>query len=112
MALALVSTMLLTGLTLLVLQPRLQDRARAGEEAMRAIEAAVETLRAAEIPLRSGRLEPGVTYPVVDPERDLRLTLEVATLPTPGLYELRVEATYLSYGRPASRSLTTLAWRP
>ena len=111
-ALALVSTLLLSGLTLLTLQPRLQDRARAGEEAMRAIEAAVETLRAAELPLQSGLLEPGIGYPVVDPGRDLRVTLEVAALPTPGLVELRVEATYLTYGRPASRSLTTLAWRP
>ena len=57
-ALALVSMMLLTGLTLLTLQPRLQDRTRAGEEALRAIEAALETLRAAELPLESGRLLP------------------------------------------------------
>lgn len=111
-ALALVSTMLLTGLTLLTLQPRLRDRARAGEEAMRAIEAAVETIRAAELPLESGRLVPGVAYPETDPGRNLSLTLEVSAAGTPGLYELRLEATYLTYGRPAHRSLTTLAWRP
>lgn len=111
-ALVLVMTMLLTGLTLLTLEPRLRDRARAGEEAMRAIEAALETIRASGGPLRSGRLIPGVGFPVVDPARDLTLTLEVTPLPTPGLYELRLEATYLSHRRPAKRALTTLAWRP
>ncbi len=111
-ALALVSTMMLTGLTLLILQPRLQDRTRAGEEALRAIEAALETVRAAEIPLVSGRLVPGVAYPEADPHRNLTLTLEVDSTGTPGLYELRVDATYLTWGRPASRSVTTLTWRP
>lgn len=111
-ALALVSMMLLTGLTLLTLQPRLQDRTRAGEEALRAIEAALETLRAAELPLESGRLLPGIAYPELDPNRNLSLTLEVSPAGTPGLYELRLDATYLTWGRPGNRSLTTLAWRP
>lgn len=111
-SLALVSTMLLTGLTILTLQPRLQDRTRAGEEALRAIEAAIETLRAAELPLESGRLEPGLAYPVANPKRDLSLTLEVTPLATPGLYEVRIAATYLTWGQPGSRSVTTLAWRP
>lgn len=111
-ALALVSVMLLTGLALATLQPRLQDRTRAGEEALRAIEAAVETLRAGELPLRSGQLLPGIAYPVGNPGRDLRLTLEVRSLETPDLFEVRVVATYLTSGRPASREVTTLAWRP
>lgn len=111
-ALALVSTMLLTGLTMLTLQPRLQDRARAGEEALRAIESALETLRAEELPLESGRLIPGIAYPEANPARNLSLTLEVSPAGTPGLYELRVEATYLTWGRPASRSVTTMTWRP
>lgn len=111
-ALALVATLLLTGLTLLTLEPRLRDRARAGEEALRAIEAALETIRASELALESGRLVPGLAYPAADPSRDLTLTLEVTPAATPGLYELRFEATYLTWGRPASRSLTTLTWRP
>ncbi len=112
MALGLVSAILLSGLTLLTLQPRLQDRTRAGDEALRAIEAALETLRAGELPLESGRLVPGLAYPVVNRRRDLSLTLEVTPRPTPGLYELRVDATYLTWGRAASRSVTTLTWRP
>lgn len=111
-ALALVSTVLLTGLTLLTLQPRLQDRARAGEEALRAIEAAIETVRAAELPLESGRLLPGLAYPEVDPGRNLSVTLEVTPAGPPDLYELTFEATYLTWGRPGARSVTTLAWRP
>lgn len=111
-ALGLVSAMLLTGLTLLTLQPRLQDRVHAGEEAMRAIEAALETVRASELPLQSGRLAPGLAYPAGDPHRNLSLTLEVTPEATPGLYELRIQATYLTWGRPGSRSLTTLTWRP
>ena len=111
-ALALVSVMLLSGLTLLTLQPRLQDRTRAGDEALRAIEAAIETLRASELPLESGRLLPGLAYPVVDPRRQLSLTLEVEPTATPGLLQLTVNGSYLTYGRPGSRSVTTLTWRP
>ena len=111
-ALALLSVILLTGLTILNLQPRLQDRARAGAEALRAIEASLETLRAQELPLQSGQLLPGLAYPVVDARRDLRVTLEVEPTATPGLFELRLNATYLTWGQPATRSVTTLAWRP
>lgn len=111
-ALALVLAILLSGLTLLTLQPRLQDRTRAAEDALRAIEAALETLRAGELPLQSGQLVPGIAYPVGDPERDLRLTLEINALDTPGLFELQISATYLTWGRPASRVVNTLAWRP
>jgi prepilin-type N-terminal cleavage/methylation domain-containing protein len=111
-ALALLAVILLSGLTLLTLQPRLQDRARAGEEALRAIEAALETLRAQELPLEGGQLLPGIAYPVIDPDRDLRVTLEVEPLETPDLFELRLVATYLTWGRPASRTVTTQAWRP
>lgn len=112
MALALVAVILLTGLTLVSMQPRLLDRTRAGEEALRAIEGALETLRAGEIPLQSGQLLPGVAYPETDPERELRLTLEVVALDTPGLFEVRVVGTYLTWGRPASRTVSTMAWRP
>jgi len=111
-ALALLAVILLSGLTLLTLQPRLQDRARAGQEALRAIEAALETLRAQELSLESGQLLPGIAYPVVDPNRELRVTLEVEALEAPDLFELRLVATYLTWGRPASRTVTTQAWRP
>ena len=112
MALALMSMILLSGLTLLTIQPRLQDRARAGDDALHAIESALETLRAQELPLQTGQLVPGFAYPVTDPKRDMRLTLEVEPLETPGLYQLRVVATYLTWGSPASRTVSTLAWRP
>lgn len=111
-ALALVSVILLSGFTILILQPRLQDRARAGEEALQAIEAALETIRAQELPLEPGQLLPGLAYPVVDPKRSLRLTLEVDPTDTPGLFELQVVATYSSWGRLGSRTVSTLAWRP
>ena len=111
-ALALVSVIMLSGLTLLILQPRIQDRKRAGDEALHAIEAALETIRAQELPLQTGQLIPGIAYPVADPARDLRLTLEVEPLDTPGLFELRIVATYSTWGRLASRKITTMAWRP
>lgn len=111
-ALGLVSTILLTGLTLLTLQPRLQDSTHAGEDAMRAMEAALESIRSGQIPLVSGQLEPAIAYPVVDPGRDLRMTLEVEPLTTPGLYELTINATYLTWGRTANRQIITMAWRP
>ncbi len=110
--LALITAILLSGMTLLVIQPRLTDRARASEEAMRAIEAALETVRAQQLPLESGQLLPGVTYPTTNPNRDMRLTLDVQPTATPQLLQLEIVATYLTSGRPGTRRLTTLAWRP
>lgn len=111
-ALALVSVILLSALNVLFLQPRLQDRARAGEEALHAIESALETFRAGDLPLESGELAPGIFYPVTNVDRALRLTLQVESRETPGLFELRFVATYLTFGSTGSRQLTTMAWRP
>jgi len=111
-SLALVSLILLSALNVLVLQPRIQDRARAGEEALHAIESALETLRAGDLPLASGELAPGIFYPVTNAQRELRVTLLVEPRETPGLFELRFVATYLTFGSTGSRQLTTMAWRP
>ncbi len=111
-ALALVSVILLSGLSLLVLQPRIQERTRAGEAALHAIEAALETLRAEELPLSGGLLVPGDAYPINDSAPDLRMTLEVEPLDVPGLYELEFVATWAMRGRTTSRELKTLVWRP
>jgi len=72
-ALALVSVIMLSGLSLLVLQPRIQERTRAGEAALHAIEAALETLRAEELPLSSGLLVPGDAYPINASAPDLEM---------------------------------------
>ena len=63
-ALALVALALLMGLAILLRQPRAQVRLHAGGEALRTVEAAIETLRATpSLPLDDRRLAPGIEYP-------------------------------------------------
>lgn len=112
-ALALVSVALLMGMAILLRQPRTQQRLDAGGEALRALEASVETLRAVpSLPLESRRLRPGVAYPEGLGAEGLQIWLETAPADGPeGLWEIQLEARYLVGREPHRKRLETLLWR-
>ena len=70
------------------------QRLDAGDEALRAIEASLETIRAGAIPLEDGMLQPIIAYPPPTVAADLLVDLEVEPTDTPGLYEVHLEARY------------------
>lgn len=112
-ALLLLTVALLMGFGLLARQPRAIERMRSGEEAMRAIEASLETLRAGGLALESGLLRPPLAYPVSPSTDGLLVGLEVEPLVgTEGLYKVTVEARYQVGRGTHRRRVQTLVWRP
>ena len=63
-ALALITLALFLGTKLILMEPRILERLEAGERAIRALEAALETLRSGDLPLRQGVLVPPAAYPL------------------------------------------------
>jgi prepilin-type N-terminal cleavage/methylation domain-containing protein len=103
---------LLLGYGFMMRQPQVMQRLDAGDEALRAIEASVETLRAGAIPLKSGFLEPGIAYPPPHRAAHLVVDLEVTSTDVPGLYALNVEARYRVGRSIHRRRIETLLWSP
>jgi prepilin-type N-terminal cleavage/methylation domain-containing protein len=112
-ALAIVTLALLLGMAMLLRQPRAQERLDAGSEALRALEASVETLRAVPgLPLDSRRLSPGLAYPEGLGVEGLQVWLESSPADGPeGLWEVRLEARYLVGREPHRKRLETMIWR-
>lgn len=105
-ALALLTLALLLGLGLVLQHPRIVHRLDAQREALHALEATVEALRAGALPLVSQDLPP------VGPRK---LTVSIQIAPEgypPGLYRVRVSARYVVATQSRERSVETLLWRP
>jgi len=111
-ALLLVTFAMLMGFGLMARQPHTIERLRASDEALRAIEATIETIRAGALPLESGFLQPAIAYPAPVQAEHLLLDLDVQPQEVDGLYEITVEARYQVGRRMHRRSVTTLVWRP
>ena len=111
-ALTVVAMALLLGYGLMMRQPRAMERLDAGDEALRAIEASLETLRAGAIDLESGFLEPGIAYPTPVRAKELMVDLDVTTTDTPGLYAVSLEARYRVGPSIHRRQVQTLIWSP
>lgn len=115
-ALALITLALFLGAKLFLMEPRILERLEAGERAIRALEAALETLRNGDLPLRQGVLLPPAAYPLGLAAPGLVVRLEeleqVDPERIPGLLKLTVEARYL-VGRDVRRHrIQTLVWQP
>ncbi len=109
-ALTLLAFGLILGLELIYRLPASLDRARARVVAVRAAEAALETLRAGGGPLRSGESE----LPLDDsgsPARQLRVTLAIEATEVRGLYQVMADAQYEVRGTARSVRLETRVWR-
>ena len=112
LALLLVMMALLLGHRFAIELPGTIKRLQAGNEAMLAIESALETVRAGSIPLEDGVLAPPVAYPFPGSStKDMALFLDVEPTATVGLYEVTVEARYVVGQRILRRRVQTLAWR-
>ena len=111
-ALVVVATAALLGYGFMMRQPRAMERLDAGDEALRAIEASLETLRAGAIDLESGFLEPGIAYPIPVRAKELMVDLDVTTTDTPGLYAVSLEARYRVGPSIHRRQVQTLIWSP
>lgn len=111
-ALVVVALALLLGYGLMMRQPRAMERLDAGDEALRAIEASLETLRAGAIELDSGFLQPGIAYPSPLHADELMVDLDVAPMETPGLYAVTLEARYRVGRSIHQRQVQSLVWIP
>ncbi|HEX4953248.1 MAG TPA: prepilin-type N-terminal cleavage/methylation domain-containing protein [Thermoanaerobaculia bacterium] len=108
-ALTLLALGLVLGLALIYRLPASLDRARARVVAVRAAEAALETLRVGSGPLPAGETE----LPAGDgaPARRLRIGLAVEATEVRGLYHVVAQARYEVRGTPESVRLETRFWR-
>lgn len=111
-ALVVVGLTLLLGYGFMMRQPRAMERLDAGDEALRSIEASLETMRAGAIGLESGFLEPGIAYPPPVRAKELLVDLDVTATETPGLYAVSLEARYRVGPSIHRRQVQTLIWSP
>jgi prepilin-type N-terminal cleavage/methylation domain-containing protein len=117
-ALAILSVALLMSLSLIWQQPRIQLRLRAQQEALGAIEATLEEIRAGA-PVQSGFRAPSVASlsprdrsALPEAAEGLRVRLEAQSDPkVPGLQHVTVTAFYRVLGHPERRTVRTMVWR-
>jgi prepilin-type N-terminal cleavage/methylation domain-containing protein len=112
-ALAILGLALLLGLGLLAQQRDVLVRLEAKEEANRAVEAAMEALRAGAIELHEGsRQVPGLAGGG-RAARDLTIVVRARRAEPPAdLYHAEIEARYTVLGQPGVLGVETLFWKP
>jgi len=112
-ALSILSLVLLLGYGFLMRQPRALERLAAGDDALRALEASLETLRAGVIDLDEGMLQPVVAYPPPTHADEMIVDLEaVEPTDTEGVWSVTLEARYRVGNAIQTRRLQSLVWRP
>jgi prepilin-type N-terminal cleavage/methylation domain-containing protein len=105
---------LLSGIALVLQQPRVVHRIDAARQAVAVMEWTLEEMRAGLIPLQS---TPDVgwtvsSFVVGSPAPDLKVAVDVAPAATPDLYRVTLTARYHVYGQLLRRRLETMIWRP
>jgi prepilin-type N-terminal cleavage/methylation domain-containing protein len=110
-ALTLLAIALLLGLGLMVQQPAVVRRVDAHRQALRAMEATLEALRAGALPLISTQVTASPALPAELPS-GLAVWIEVAPIAPPGLHQVTVRARYPAAGRVVERRIETLVFRP
>jgi prepilin-type N-terminal cleavage/methylation domain-containing protein len=108
-ALALVSIGLLLAIGIQMQQPRALERLRARQQATRALEATLESVRAGAIPLADGTVPLGSFG---ESARQLNVRLVVEETETPNLWRVTCRADYLLRGEMQAASLQSLVWAP
>lgn len=86
-------------------------RLAAREQAVHALEATIEDVRAGLVPLQSTS-QKLVGHTPSPAAHDLRITLDIARENPPDLYRVQATARWEVRGRARSMQLTTLMWRP
>jgi prepilin-type N-terminal cleavage/methylation domain-containing protein len=93
-ALTLLGVALLLGTALVIQLPRDVRRLDAGRQAMRALEASLEGMRAGTLPVQDSELTGFVTLAGAPAARDLGITVRVEPTARPGLYHVTLTAHY------------------
>lgn len=113
MALLVLTLAMLLGYGFMMRQPQAMKRLDAGDEALRAIEASLETIRSGAIPVQPSRmLQPVIAYPPPTTAVDLLIDLEVEPTETPGLFAVSLEARYRVGRSIHRRRIQSLVWSP
>jgi len=100
---------LLTGVALVLQQPRILRRLDAQRNALHIMETAIESLRAGVLPLQSQRLALPPSGAPGAPE--VWITVEPAGYP-PGLWQVSVRAAWTLEGQVRQSEVETMIWRP
>lgn len=110
-ALAIVGFAILAVTATLSVESGRAARLAAREEAVDALEATIEEVRAGLTPLESTSIQVTGT---ADSAHDgsLDITLDVVSVSPSGLYRVEATARWRVLGKAASERLTTLVWRP
>ncbi len=105
---------LLAGMALAMQQPRVVRRIDAQRQVLGVLEWTIEEMRAGVIPLAStDDVGWTLTAAVVGgTPPDLKVAVQVAPGPAPGLYDVTVTGRYSVYGLARQRQIETLFWRP
>lgn len=111
-ALLILALALLLGYGFMMRQPRALERLAAGDEALRILEASLESLRSGVVELESGMLQPVIAFPPPTRARDLLVDLEVEPTEIPGLVTVTLEARYRVGQTIHVRRLQSLIWSP
>jgi prepilin-type N-terminal cleavage/methylation domain-containing protein len=104
---------LLSGMALVMQQPRVVRRIDAERQAVAVMEWTLEEMRAGLIPLQS---TPDVgwnvsSFVVGSPAPDLKVAVAVVPAASPGLYQVSLTARYTVFGQVLRRRLQTMVWR-
>jgi type II secretory pathway pseudopilin PulG len=113
-ALSILIVALLTGIALVLQQPRVVRRIDAERQAQQVMEWTLEEMRGGLIPLRStGDVGWAVSSFVAgSPAPDLKIAVIVTPTAPAGLYQVTVAARYTVFGKLLRRRLQTMIWRP
>jgi len=93
-ALTILGVALLLGMALVIQLPRDVRRLDAEREAMRAMEASLEAMRAGALPVENSELTGFITMAGASAARDLGITVLVTPTTRPGLYQVTLTAHY------------------
>lgn len=93
-ALTVLGVALLLGMALVIQLPRDVRRLDAERQAMRAMEASLEAMRAGALPVQNSELTGFITLAGAPAARDLGITVAVSPTDRPGLYQVTLTAHY------------------
>lgn len=111
-ALLVLAVALFLAMGLIVRQPSAAKRLASSDEALRSIEAAIETIRSDSVPLQPRTLAAPSDYPLPLETEELLLQLEIEPGDVEGLYQVAVEARYKVGRQMHRRRVETMVWRP
>ena len=113
-ALAILGTALLLGMSFILGEARAVRRLDADRAARGALAATLEAIRAGALPLQPGHFDGGDLAAALGGTSPADLAIDVTVVPAapPGLYEIDLRARYRVYGETHGRRLASLVWRP